>query len=243
MNKQTGPYKEAETIDDEDVKRITGVLFGAATDTTGSTLTTFLFCMVKNPEVFKKAQEEIDRVIGNDRLIDYDDKDSLPYFAAVLKEVLRWGCPVPLGIPHRLVEEDNYRGYVIPEGTTIIANSWAMTRDGAVYPSPNAFDPERFFGPEKMASEACQQVEAVFGFGRRTCPGRFFAEANMWMLMTNLIATMDIGKAVDEKGREIDVTAEYVGSLVRHLQSFKCKVGYRSEKARAVVEQANLLHN
>jgi len=77
--------------------------------------------MVKHPEVFKKAQEEIDRVIGNDRLIDYDDMDSLPYFAAVLKEVLRWasfrlcylivrrfsfltqpavsrwGCPVPLG--------------------------------------------------------------------------------------------------------------------------------------------------
>ena len=56
---------------------------------TGSTLTTFLFCMVNNPEVFKKAQEEIDRVIGNDRLIDYDDKDSLPYFAATLREVLR----------------------------------------------------------------------------------------------------------------------------------------------------------
>ena len=52
-------------------------------------MTTFLLCMVKNPEVFKKAQEEIDRVIGNDRLIDYDDKDSLPYFAAVLREVLR----------------------------------------------------------------------------------------------------------------------------------------------------------
>jgi len=45
--------------------------------------------MVKNPEVFKKAQEEIDRVIGNGRLVDYDDKDSLPYFAAVLREVLR----------------------------------------------------------------------------------------------------------------------------------------------------------
>ena len=76
--------------------------------------------MVNNPEVFKKAQEEIDRVIGNDRLVDYDDKGSLPYFSAVLREVLRWvrclfvtvtgksgfltkfavprwGCPLPLG--------------------------------------------------------------------------------------------------------------------------------------------------
>jgi cytochrome P450 len=46
--------------------------------------------MVNNPDAFKKAQEEIDRVIGDGRLIDYDDKDSLPYFAAVLREVLRW---------------------------------------------------------------------------------------------------------------------------------------------------------
>lgn len=45
--------------------------------------------MVNNPEVFKKAQGEIDRVIGEGRLVDYDDKDSLPYFAAVLREVLR----------------------------------------------------------------------------------------------------------------------------------------------------------
>ena len=90
-----------------------------------------------------------------------------------------------------------------------------MTRNEDMYPSPNAFDPERFFGPEKMASEACQQVDAVFGFGRRICPGRFFAEVNIWMLMTNMIATMNISKAVDEKGKEIDVTAEYVGSFVR----------------------------
>ena len=90
-----------------------------------------------------------------------------------------------------------------------------MTRNEEMYPSPNAFNPERFFGPEKMASEACQQVEAVFGFGRRICPGRFFAEANVWMLMANLIATMDIGKVVDEKGREIDVAEEYHGSFVR----------------------------
>jgi len=90
-----------------------------------------------------------------------------------------------------------------------------MTRNEAMYPSPNTFDPERFFGPEKMASEACQQVEAVFGFGRRVCPGRSFAEENRRMFMTNVIATMDIGKAVDEKGREIEVKAEYFGSLVR----------------------------
>jgi cytochrome P450 len=139
------------------------------------------------------------------------------------------------GLPHQLVEEDNYRGYIVPEGTTVLANTWyvcrtsphrgskiislwysrAMTRNEAMYPSPNTFDPERFFGPDKVASEACQQVEAVFGFGRRICPGRFFAQSSIWMLMTNMIATMNISKAVDEKGREINITGEYFGSVGR----------------------------
>jgi len=90
-----------------------------------------------------------------------------------------------------------------------------MTRNEAMFPSPNTFDPERFFGPEKMASEAFQDVEAVFGFGRRFCPGRFFAEESIWMFMTNMIATMDIGKAVDEKGGNIEAEGEYFGSFVR----------------------------
>jgi len=90
-----------------------------------------------------------------------------------------------------------------------------MTRNETMYPSPNAFDPERFFGTEKMASEASRRVDAVFGFGRRVCPGSFFAEENIWIFMTNVIATMDIAKAVDEQGRAIEVKVEYFGSVVR----------------------------
>ena len=53
--------------------------------------------MIQNPEVQKKAQEELDRVVGNHRLVDYDDQESLPYFAAMMKEVLRWRPVTPLG--------------------------------------------------------------------------------------------------------------------------------------------------
>lgn len=49
----------------------------------------FMLCMVLHPEAFKKAQKEIDQVIGNDRLVDFHDRNSLPYFGCVLKEVLR----------------------------------------------------------------------------------------------------------------------------------------------------------
>lgn len=54
-----------------------------------ATMTSFVFAMVCNPEVFKKAQEEIDRVIGQGRLPDLEDRTSLPFLDCVLKEVLR----------------------------------------------------------------------------------------------------------------------------------------------------------
>lgn len=55
-----------------------------------ATMNAFMLAMVRNPEVFKKAQEEMDRVVGLDKLPDYQDRSSLPYLDCVLKEVLRW---------------------------------------------------------------------------------------------------------------------------------------------------------
>jgi cytochrome P450 len=53
--------------------------------------------MTLYPEVQRKAREEIDRVVGQDRLPNYKDRSSLPYIEAVLKEVLRWNPVAPLG--------------------------------------------------------------------------------------------------------------------------------------------------
>jgi len=67
-----------------------------------------------------------------------------------------------------------------------------------------------------MDSEAASQVDAVFGFGRRVCPGKAFAEANVWLLMANIVATMTIEKRVDETGQPITPNPEYIGSFVRY---------------------------
>ena len=114
-----------------------------------------------------------------------------------------------------------------------------------------------------MDSEAARQVDAIFGFGRRVCPGKVFAEANVWLLMANIVATMDIEKSVDELGQPIIPDSEYIGSYVRyaylrpvsaisalfdgspfhrHVKPFMCKMTYRSEKARATVGQTKLFH-
>lgn len=114
-----------------------------------------------------------------------------------------------------------------------------------------------------MDSEAARQVDAIFGFGRRVCPGKTFAETNVWLLMANIVATMNIEKSVDKLGQPITPNTEYIGSYVRyvhphlvsgisvfslmahhsrHVKPFTCKMTYRSEKARAIVEQTKMLH-
>jgi cytochrome P450 len=80
--------------------------------------------MTLNPDVLKKAQEEIDRVIGSERLPTISDEAQLPYISALVKEVFRWGQVAPQGVPHALREDDLYKGYFIPKNSVIIPNIW-----------------------------------------------------------------------------------------------------------------------
>ena len=72
----------------------------------------------------RKAQHQLDQVLGGDRLPDHSDIDSLPYIVAIVKETFRWAPPVPIGTTHRLVEDDVYRGMFIPSGATMVENIW-----------------------------------------------------------------------------------------------------------------------
>lgn len=76
------------------------------------------------PEVQKKAQEEIDRVLGTSRIPKVADRASLPYIDAVVKEVLRWHPVAPMGIPHMSIEDDVWEGYFIPKGSLLMPNIW-----------------------------------------------------------------------------------------------------------------------
>ena len=80
--------------------------------------------MAMHPEVQAKAQAELDRVVGPERLPEYTDVDHMPYIQATLMETLRWMPVLPFSIPHAVTDDDEYRGYHIPKGTTILGNSW-----------------------------------------------------------------------------------------------------------------------
>jgi cytochrome P450 len=88
---------------------------------------TFVLAMTLFPEAQQKAQEELDAIIGHGRLPNMADRPSLPYLNALYLEVLRWSPVVPLGLPHRLTDDDVYNGVLIPKGSIIIANVWYAT--------------------------------------------------------------------------------------------------------------------
>lgn len=76
------------------------------------------------PEVQKKAQEEIDRVVGRDRLPNSSDRPNLPYIDATVKEVLRWHPVAPMGLPHTSTADDVCEGYFIPKDSMVFPNVW-----------------------------------------------------------------------------------------------------------------------
>ena len=82
--------------------------------------------MARNTHVVKKAQKQLDDVLGGERLPEHPDMNQLPYITAIIKEIFRWAPPVPMGAFHRLMEYDSYKGMFIPEGTMIMENIWLV---------------------------------------------------------------------------------------------------------------------
>jgi len=222
--------------DEKDVLGTAGTLYAAGTETMASAMHTFMLAMVIHPDVYLKAQEEMDRVVGTARLPELDDRDSLPYLNAVIKETFRWHPSVPLGIPHASTQDDEYHGYRIPNNTMVISNLWGMSRDDTVYLNPQAFRPERFIvapGDE----EPMDPRTYVFGFGRRLCPGKDFAESCVFLVLANIVATMDILKPKDENG--VDVTPEplFTFGFASRPQPFECTLKPRSLQAFNLIQQ------
>ncbi|KAL6988092.1 hypothetical protein U1Q18_013836 [Sarracenia purpurea var. burkii] len=142
----------------------------AGTDTTAISVEWAMAELVKNPRTQQKAQEELDRVIGSERVVTESDFSSLPYLQSVAKEALRLHPPTPLMLPHRANSNVKIGGYDIPKGSNVHVNVWAVARDPAVWKNPLEFRPERFF-EEDVDMKGHDFRLLPFGAGRRVCPG------------------------------------------------------------------------
>ncbi|EPS72845.1 hypothetical protein M569_01910 [Genlisea aurea] len=142
----------------------------AGMDTTAISVEWAMAELIKNPRVQRKAQEELDRVIGQDRVLTELDFASLPYLQSVAKESLRLHPPTPLMLPHRASASVKVGGYDVPKGANIHVNVWAVARDPKVWKNPTEFRPERFL-EEDVDMKGHDFRLLPFGAGRRVCPG------------------------------------------------------------------------
>ncbi|KAF7348415.1 Cytochrome p450 [Mycena sanguinolenta] len=105
---------------EEMIKNVAGIAYAAAAETTSAILVLFIMAMAMNPGVMKKAQNEIDTVLGVGILPGFEHRGALPYCGAVVREIFRWRTIIPLALPHVTSEDDIYEGYFIPKGTTVL---------------------------------------------------------------------------------------------------------------------------
>ncbi|KAK0185198.1 cytochrome P450 [Armillaria mellea] len=219
----------------EIVRNTAAVAFSAGADTTVSAILSAILAFILYPDIQAKAQAEVDAVIGHGtRLPNFDDRPQLPYIDAIVLEVLRWNPVVPLGVAHRSMKEDVYRGYHIPAGTTVIGNAWAMLHDEKYYPNPMVFDPDRFIPQDGKKTQP--EPTVAFGFGRRICPGRYLAINSAWIAITSMASTLSFSKAVDSQGRVIEPSSTYTSKFVSFPLPFECRIKARSAAAQALLD-------
>jgi len=212
----------------------TAYLGGASTSV--AAIMTFVLAMLKYPEVQRRAQEEVDSVVGKDRLPTFEDREHLPYVRAVCTEILRWQIITPIAPPHSMTNDDEFRGYSIPAGTMVLINSWAMTRNEDMYPDPTEFKPERWLpGAERSKLAPARPEDIAFGFGRRVCPGQNWAEHIIFIAAASILASFNIEKAIGPDGNPIPPNDDYIPDFVRALGPSKCQITPRSEKIASLI--------
>jgi len=169
--------------------------------------------MVAFPDVQRRAQAELDAVVGRARLPTFADAPYLPYMRAIVRETLRWRPALMLGLPHVATEEDWYGDAFIPKGAMCMANIWHCNHDRTVYgDDADEFRPERYLDENGELTtgptNANQDGHFTYGFGRRACVGRNLANDELFMAMARILWATNLEPARDENGNEVPLDVE-----------------------------------
>ncbi|KZS91085.1 cytochrome P450 [Sistotremastrum niveocremeum HHB9708] len=235
---EAGPQVSAQ--EESDIMWAANSLYGGGSDTSVALIYSFFLLMTLHPGIQNRAQLELDQVLNGDRLPTLQDRQNgtFPYLDALVKEVTRWAPVVPASIPHVIREEDEYRGWRIPKGSFIIANLWGISRDPAIYPSPDTFRPERFL--TKAQGGDCETEDDLpldprkinFGYGKRSCPGQHLAELSIWLSAAMALSVFNINAI---EGQEPS-PYEHEPGIIAHPKAFKTALSVRSEKAEELLK-------
>lgn len=220
-------YKEFG-LTEQDVEVVVWDVLAGGIDTTATTLEWLFYIMCNYPETQRKVQEELDRVIGSDRLPTFKDRPNLPYLNAVLLELMRWKHFAPFGLPHMTLKDTQCLGYNIPAGAQVMVNFAAVNLDKKVWKNPEQWRPERFleeekdlamsgkngihdalFGDVKPTPESHKFIP--FGAGKRKCVGVGIGRVVLFCKVATHLHCFNFESA---SGKKINIDDEFFGVTV-----------------------------
>lgn len=182
--------KKSEELELSKITHLLVDLIGAGTDTTSTTLEWAMAELLRNPEKLKKAQAELQEIIGKGNPVEEPDIARLPYLQAIVKETFRLHPAAPLLVPRKADSDVTLFGFTVPKNSQVLVNVWAIGRDPELWDNPNSFEPERFMGSE-IDVKGCDFELIPFGAGRRICPGLPLAIRMLHLMLGSLIHEFD----------------------------------------------------
>ncbi|GLJ47036.1 hypothetical protein SUGI_0993260 [Cryptomeria japonica] len=183
-------------------------MFTAGSETTSATIEWAMAELIQNSNVMETVKEELDKVVGKERMVQESDIDNLPYLHAVIKETFRLHPAAPLLIHHRAHSSCEIDGYVIPKDAQVFVNVWAIGRDPNAWKEPERFFPERFM--ESIVEYKGQNFELLpFGSGRRICPGLPLAHRIVHVVVATLLQCYDWQLPNGQNPKKLDMSGKF----------------------------------
>ncbi|OAE20191.1 hypothetical protein AXG93_3802s1040 [Marchantia polymorpha subsp. ruderalis] len=196
------------TITDVQIGQLIADMILGGTDTSSVAMVWTLTALMKYPEVRRKLREEVDSVVGTERLVDESDLPQLKYLQAVVRESFRCHPVGAFLLPHESLCDTVVAGYDIPRNTRIFVNLFAIYNDPQVWQNPQAFRPERFLNSFVDVKGAHFEL-IPFGSGRRMCPGINLALLFIELTVAQLIHTCDFSLPPGVSPETVDTRESY----------------------------------
>ncbi|XP_063703252.1 cytochrome P450 18a1 [Culicoides brevitarsis] len=206
---------------DEQIMQVISDLFSAGMETIKTTLLWLQVFMLRNPDALKRCQDELDAVIGRNRMPSIDDVPYLPTTEATILEVLRITSIVPLATTHSPARDIEINGYKIPAGSHVVPLINSVHMDPNLWDKPEEFNPNRFIDSEGKVRKP--EYFIPFGVGRRKCLGDILARMELFLYFASLIHRFDLSVPA---GSPLPSLKGNVGVTISP-QSFKIKLKAR----------------
>ena len=159
------------------------VMFQAGHETSATALLWWCRLMAEHPEAANKASDEVQRVLAG-RSPTPEDLPQLEWLSATLKESMRLYPPVPALMSRRTQQAVQLGQWQVPKGSLLRITPWVLHHDARWFPSPEAFQPERFC---EGAASIPRGAYMPFGTGPRVCVGQHFATMEMTLIAVMLL--------------------------------------------------------